>query len=657
MTISEQPSEAAELPPRMRLKGSLADRLEILLPLLGYVVVVLAKLSTSSLGIASLRGANPQGWTLGEPLAIRSDEWLTETPLELGVLSHGSPVFSPLAHGPNLIYQLPSGGVFESLLFVEGDLLRLGPWLPDAVLFSAVRALPLLVLLLTLPPLMRRLGATRSLSWLAVVLTVCTPAALWWSFWPVRILAFAAAGSYLLVLARDRFERKSWPLGVFWAVIAGGCIARLATFYVPWGITIGVPLAAATTAYLLSDKQRWRLGLRSLLIGASSSIVLLLGTFFDNRAALKSELSTVYPGLRRSGGAAQSPMELFGAPGLANMRWLADPIVNNRSEITSAFTIAVVWALVLWAHRRDDIPTPQLWATRTLAGFTGLWLSWIVIEWGGLGQHIPILSLIPAPRVGQTIGFIGVLLVCLLLAQLPKVPSGKVVWSAAVACTALTAYGVSDLQERALPDLATWVIWVSAALTGVAVAILTRWHTRLWPVVAVSIVLVVFAATVNPVISGLGDLRGTKAARTAERIAKESRAEKAFVVSDLSTVNALLVANGAPTLTGYQVTGPVRDQWRKLDPEGKFEHEWNRGASYIEMEFVDAPEGPAQISNPTNDRILVTADPCWVDTVVPISYVFSTKELQNSCLVPVGHMRWSQTKVKIYQMVGATSRQ
>ncbi|MEZ5161576.1 MAG: hypothetical protein R2709_13045 [Marmoricola sp.] len=115
----------------------------------------MAKLSTSSLGIASLRGANPQGWTLGEPLAIRSDEWMTGRHPGVGCAQPRVTRVLPAAHGPNLIYQLPSGGVFESLLFVEGDLLRLGPWLPDAMLFSAVRALPLLVLLLTLPPLVQ----------------------------------------------------------------------------------------------------------------------------------------------------------------------------------------------------------------------------------------------------------------------------------------------------------------------------------------------------------------------------------------------------------------------------------------------------------------------------------------------------------------------
>ena len=640
-------------PPKPRIRGSLADRLEIFLPLLGYVVVVLAKLSTSSLGSASLRGANPHGWSLGSPLAIRSDEWLTETPLELGVLIHGSPVVSPLANGPNLIYQLPSGGLFESLLFVEGDLLRLGPWLPDAMVFAAVRAFPMLLLLLTLPPLMRRLGATRPLSWLAVVLAVFAPAAVWWSFWPVRIMAFAAAGSYLLVLARDRFERKSWPLGVLWAIIAGGAIARLATFYVPWGITIGVPIAAATSAYLLFDKPRWRLGLRALLIGAGSSIVLLAGTFFDNRAALKSELTTVYPGLRRTGGAALDPMLLFGAPGLAPLRQLADPLIDNKSEITSAFTIAVVWALVLWSHRRPDIPKPQLWATRTLAAFAGLWCAWIVVDWGGLGAHVPILSLVMPIRAGQTVGFVAVILVCLLLAQMPRTPSRAVVWSAAIICAALTALGVSGLQTHALPDLSTWVIWLAAVLTGLAVGILTRWHARVWPIIAVGLVLAVFALTVNPVISGLGDLRGTTAAHKAERIGQESRATDAFVVSDLPFVNALLVANGVPTLTGYQVTGPVRTQWRKLEPSGEFEDKWNRGASYVQMNFVDSPSSAVEISNPTNDTILITADPCWLNTKIPISYVLATKELSNSCLAASGQFRWSGAKVRVYQVKSA----
>ena len=35
------------------------------------------------------------------------------------------------------------------------------------------------------------------MSWLGVVLVFLAPASLWWSFMPVRIMAFAAAGSYV----------------------------------------------------------------------------------------------------------------------------------------------------------------------------------------------------------------------------------------------------------------------------------------------------------------------------------------------------------------------------------------------------------------------------------------------------------------------------
>lgn len=124
----------------------------------------------------------------------------------------------------------------------------------------------------------------------------------------------------------------------------------------------------------------------------------------------------------------------------------------------------------------------------------------------------------------------------------------------------------------------------------------------------------------------------------------------AFVVSDLPFVNALLVANGVPTLTGYQVTGPVRSQWRKLDPTGEFEDKWNRGASYIQMTFVDSPSSAVEISNPTNDTIMLTVDPCWLNTKIPLAYVLSAKELSNSCLVPSGQFRWAGAKVRVYQV-------
>ena len=81
-------------------------------------------------------------------------------PIELGVMAHGASQHPLLSQQPDLIYQVSSGSLFESVLFLEGNLLRLGPWLPDPMLFAAFRGFSWLLLFLAMPPLLRRLGAT-----------------------------------------------------------------------------------------------------------------------------------------------------------------------------------------------------------------------------------------------------------------------------------------------------------------------------------------------------------------------------------------------------------------------------------------------------------------------------------------------------------------
>jgi hypothetical protein len=635
---------------RPRLLGGWADRLEVLLPLLTYALVTLTGASTSSIGISLLRGAKPLGHMFGTPLLIRSDEYLTAAPIEIGVLAHGNAVFSPLANGPDLIYQISSGGFFETILFLEGNLLRLGPWLPDPMLFAAFRALPFLLVALFLPPLLRRFGASRPLSWLGVVLALCAPAALWWSFMPIRVLAFAVTGSYLLILARDRFVRRSWWLGVIWAVLAGGAIARLGTYYVPWGLTMGIPLVAATAAFLLADKPRWKIGFGTLGLSAAVSIILYVGTLVENRSALKAELSTVYPGMRRSTGTARGAGELFGSPGVYWMKGLKDPIILNRSELATAFTITAVWALLLWLHRRGNLTRPVTWVTGVLAGFTVLWLSWVMVDWGSVGAHIPVLSLVLDRRSAQTVGFLGAILICLVLSQLTRERRWQIAIVAALGCTMLTAYGVSRLQIDALPDLTTPQVWVSAAVTGVVVLVLTRWPDHWAPTTALAVSLGLIALTVNPIILGLGDLRDSQPAEQVRQFAAEARSDGGLIATDNPSVTSLLAANAAPTLTGFQVTGPVREKWKLLDPEGQYETEWNRGASYIRRSVKDGLSAPT-VSNPNKDIIEITADPCELTQRMKLSFILSSVPQHGECLTPETKFKWGGQMVHSYRVV------
>ena len=83
--------ETSGTPPRRPvLRGWLTARLEWLLPLLGYAALVVTGTTTSSLNLLRTAVDPDPPRQLFESLPIRSDEWLTAMPIELGVMAHGA---------------------------------------------------------------------------------------------------------------------------------------------------------------------------------------------------------------------------------------------------------------------------------------------------------------------------------------------------------------------------------------------------------------------------------------------------------------------------------------------------------------------------------------------------------------------------------------
>jgi hypothetical protein len=633
-----------------RSRTSLADRLEVAVPLGVYFVVVLSGATTSSLGISGLRQdpKHPLGTMWGTARGVRSDEFLTQTSLELNVLSLGHSSHSPLARTPDLVFQLSSGQPAETLFFLENTLLRLGPWLPDTMLFAAVRALPLLVLALTLPRLLRRLGSTRPLSWLAYALVVLAPTTLWWSFTPARILSFASLGGLLLVLAKDRWSGAATPLArataLGLAALGGISLARLGTFYVPWSLTVGLPLAVAVAALLVWGAPR-RPGLVVLATGAVGGGVLLGLTFWENWDAVRATLDTAYPGLRRSTGDALAPFHLWGAPGLFHMTNGEFPAIANQSEISSAFLVCGLWAGLVALLPRSGT-TAQRAAIWGLALVVGVWVLWCSVAWGGPGASLPLLNLVTAPRAAQTAGYGAALLLCLVLSRADRVGRGTAL-AVAAWCGLLTAYGVTNLRA-ALPTLSTAEVWVSSLVVVACVWLVTVFPHRWQAVVPVCLVLLWTGYQVNPVILGLGDLRDSEAAAAAREIGDSARKQGEYVASDNPFVSALLVGNGAPSVTGWQITGPRADRWRLLDPEGDDEETWNRGASYLRMSFDAAAGADPVISNPNPDIVQVSVDPCGIPERLDIGVLVSGAELDRPCLTLDTTFEWSGAPQYVY---------
>lgn len=635
-----------------RLRGTPADRLEVLIPTILYIVLSLGGLTTSSLGYDVLREdpANPHGFMIGQAQKIRSDEWRTQAPIELGVLARGHSTQSPLANSPDLIYQVPSGSPVESILFFDGNLLRLGGILPQSMLFSAFRWMPLYLFVLCLPPLLRRFGAGRQLSWAATGLALTAPASAWWSFMPIRILGYAATGCYLLVLARDAALRGRRVVSWLVAAGAGVATARLPGYYAPWGIVLGVPLVLATTAALLSDSRARRHAYVVLGMGALVGVAVLGGTFWENADALRSELSTVYPGLRRAGASAIAPFKVFGAPGMYRISGASPPVVTgtNYSEMTSPWNLTVLWALALLvaALRRGERGI-RVYVAGILTLWATLFLLWCTVPLGDLGSHVPLFNLVTPPRAAQSLGYPALFAVCVLLSSRQPYSRATAVVSA-IACGSVTLLGLVNLRTAEPTYPITGAALICVLVAGLVFA-MTSARGKLLPILAVVGLSAAAVAPVNPLIRGFGDLRTSDAARLVQTYVGRSVAADWRIASDSIPLDALLVANGAPTVTGYQVTGPVRSSWNVIDPTNAYENEWNRGASYLRFDLT-GPNGAAPvITAPNGDNILVRLNGCDdALRTLKVGYFFSTSPTPPDCFRRIDALRWSGRPAYVY---------
>lgn len=614
-----------------------------------FLLLVVTGTTTSSIGVSSMRSdpAHPNGTTIGTPEPTRSDEWLAQTPMDLGVLAVGRlDSTSPLANKPDVVYQLPSGGIAESIVFFDGSALRLGRILSDEWLFAAYWWLPALLLVLALPAWLRRLGVSNNLAWLATGLTLIAPASAWWSLFPVRIMGFAVAGAYLMMLATDRLSARRPVIAGIQIVLATVLLARMPSFYAPWSITLAVPIVVTTVVWLLWE----RAGRRAALVVCACTAVLSLGLFgvvvIENWPTFISEFQTVYPGTRRATSEAQSPGRLFGAPVLGYLQTKPTVVATNFSETSSSFTFFALWALVLaiahpargWGRRRV--------ATLLLGASTCLWLVWSMVDLGSLGRHIPLVNFVEPDRAAQTVGYTAVLVLVLVLSRLNAAVPVRLAVMVGAVCALATAYGGSSLQ-RNLPTLgATFIVGTSAAV-GIVVFLITRFRNRWWPVLIALACASACVVVVNPIQVGLGDLRHTPVADMMMRYGDQARQDESYWATDSLITDGLLIAEGVPMFSGRQITGPIRSEWSKLDPTGKYEQSWNRGSSYLEVIWSQDPT--PKITNPGVDQIVLTADPCTLSSRgFVLKHIVSTAQLPNSCLTSMGTFQWGGSQRYMY---------
>lgn len=620
-------------------------------PVLVYLILSFAGISTSSIGVDYLRAdaQNPIGVQIGASQDMRSDEFWTESPIWLGQMAReGAEDPTPLSVSNDFFAQLPAGPA-SSVVFFDGTLLGLSGLVPDNVLFAAKWWLPSLLLFLGLPVWFRIVTGSSRWGFVAAALMFVAPATTWWSGRPINTIGFVAAGCALVLVGSSHVRERKFVRAALAFVAAGILLARLPTYYQPLAIVVGLPLVVATAAVLLGEPGTTKarvISIAGTIVSGGAWTGLL---FWENREAIAAGLNTVYPGDRQSSGSAIDIGTLFGATSLGWLKPLSRESFVSQPELVTAFNVLIVAIVaIVIAGLSFDSRTHRA-ATVCVLVCLAAWLLWCTFDWGSVGAQIPLANRVPPRRAAQGLGYIAVLCFALIMSRRHEQSAWRLPLGAGLASAALTGYAASSLQQGLLPGLTTTMIWLSAALTGAVIALLIRWPQRWWSSVIAVAAATSLTATAQPILIGLGDLRSSAAAVSFLQWGQEAVRDDQYWASDSRNVDALMLATGTPSLSTRQQIGPDIAAWKKLDPGGAYEAMWNRGGLHIGFSWNGSED--ITMTQPFPDVVVINASPCAVAAHMDgLHHIVSSAVLEDSCLRSSGEIQWSGATHYVYEV-------
>jgi hypothetical protein len=248
--------------------------------------------------------------------------------------------------------------------------------------------------------------------------------------------------------------------------------------------------------------------------------------------------------------------------------------------------------------------------------------------------------MVPAWRAADVLGFLSILLICLLLPRASD--RGGLGFSAMAAAItgAVAAHAGSLMHLYNIPELSITEVWIYSALLAVVVFVVT-YRPRAWPGYVLGGTLALLLVwDVNPVLVGLGDLRDSDVAAMMLDEGARARAENEVWAADTRELDSLMIATGVPALSGRQMSGPDVEAWSRFAPGEAEEEVWNRGGgSFIWFKWKRFSE--MTLTTVQADVIQISGSPCSVAEHEPrLSRIIVSREFPLPCLTEVDRFTW-----------------
>ena len=628
---------------------------------LGIAIVVAAvvlNISGSSLGMWNFWLGHDmyQDVVYGTPRAIRSDEYIVNTPLAFAQnYSNYSYFNSNIGSVPSdmfIIKDTPVWTLAEIFRPFHWGYLVLGSSRGLAFYWSA-RLVVLFLATYELMLLLTRRGASgnKALAVIGASLISFAPLIQWW--FAVNGLVEMIIALAIAIVCFDRYckNHDSWHRAGYALVIAGCAGMYALTLYPAWQIPLAYVLLALAIHVVASNWGSIRMRKNDVIVVAGVTtlfLVLMFSVVVMSFGTISAMLHTVYPGARYETGGGVTLVELLsgiGAVFFPFKEYVGGSNVCEASTFVTLFPLGLVLYVVNAVCRQKiDLTSTILTILIVLFSVSA------VVGLPSLLCKITLLSQVPAGRICVALGVLNVL----LLAREASSFTEKNHWITIVGIVLLSVCS-GVCVHYAYPDwagtstvAASAVVYCSVALALCADAQIVRKAS------AVLAVLILSASgiSVNPIQYSVKPITEQPLVKQIQEIDSRQHGTWAVDGDDSSRVAQLLVANGLTTLNAVSVT-PRMELWKKLDPDSEYKQVYNRYAfTVILVQGADVKERPLFESDaPDTFTLSPTADDL---AVLDVRYVLSSRDLteydtDDYVFVPIGTLIDGRTPYEIVE--------
>lgn len=569
-----------------------------------FIFLVIFKIHGSSISmwdnyIKDKQNVNEKTLIMGKERAIRSDEWLVQTPMYLS--QSMSKEFYPLyndnirSDGQNMllygycpVFDISILGKPFNWGFLFLDKERAFSW------YWNLKWIMLFLVSFELCSILTK--KDKSLSVLgAVWITFSSPIQWWFSTFVVDLFVYAqllVVSFYYYINSRKNLKKRILSAIIFTISTMGYVL----TLYPPIQVPLGYLVLILMLWILISSIKKHKIKMEKIdifiiIIYLSINIFNLVNFYLNSKESLNIMMNTVYPGKRFVIGGGLNFKVLFYYL-ISFFLPFKDSTILNNCEISNFVNfIPAILISYIYMYKKQNKPKKII---TVLFAYLMFCISWLVIQYPKFLAKVTLFSYVTEARLLIVIGITAIYLILIFMKSISekKIFGFKCSVILSFIITIVNAYVIYSsfmlkyLKIRySLFILCLFFILNLLFFTG---------NKKMWSFIMI-VVMIISGILVNPIEKGLGSIYNKKLSKEILKI--ENKNPRSNWIALNSGINGqFLIANGVKSINSVHVYPDIY-MWEKIDKNKKYKKIYNRYAHITiqltkqKTEFIlDAPD-------------------------------------------------------------------